>query len=346
MLDKKDYLKYNMDLISVIVPVYNVEQYLDECVQSIVDQIYSNLEIILVDDGSPDNCPQICDDWALRDDRIKVIHKKNGGLSSARNAGIEIATGQYIGFVDSDDIINPEMYLSLISQFSIYSDLAIAATSLMAYTPTKQWRFMKFQNVEYNKPFSMEIAIKHMISGSIDASVCDKLFKRIWFNNVRFCEGKLNEDWLFWYYSIKQNYATTQKMIVTDTSHYMYRVTPNSICNQDPSKSSKRLFFDIIANSDIIIDDMERWNPLLKEYILPFRLSILLKACVEINKYPILKRERKDECEKIIKQLHSAKIFKKYYNHSLFFNIGIIIGFYLPMLYPWYASLLNRLSLL
>ena len=90
-------------LISVIVPIYNVERYLEKCVNSILVQTYSNLEIILVDDGSPDNCPQLCDQLAKKDSRIVVVHKKNGGLSSARNAGIDIARGEYIGFVDSDD---------------------------------------------------------------------------------------------------------------------------------------------------------------------------------------------------------------------------------------------------
>lgn len=92
-------------LISVIVPVYKVEKYLNECVASIVNQTYKNLEIILVDDGSPDNCPQMCDEWAKKDNRIKVIHKPNGGVSSARNLGIDIAKGEYICFVDSDDYI-------------------------------------------------------------------------------------------------------------------------------------------------------------------------------------------------------------------------------------------------
>lgn len=89
-------------LISVIVPVYKVEQYLDRCVQSIVDQTYKNLEIILVDDGSPDNCPAMCDAWAAKDSRIRVIHKENGGVASARNVGLDNAVGQYISFVDSD----------------------------------------------------------------------------------------------------------------------------------------------------------------------------------------------------------------------------------------------------
>lgn len=97
-------------LISVIVPIYKVEQYLDECVQSIRNQTYTNLEIILVDDGSPDNCPEMCDNYARQDSRIKVIHKKNGGLCSARNAAISIAKGDYIGFVDGEDYISDTMY--------------------------------------------------------------------------------------------------------------------------------------------------------------------------------------------------------------------------------------------
>ncbi|MBQ6857596.1 MAG: glycosyltransferase, partial [Lachnospiraceae bacterium] len=99
-----------MDLISIIVPVYKVEMYLDRCVRSLVEQSYTNLEIILVDDGSPDNCGIMCDRWTEKDRRIKVIHKKNGGLSDARNAGLRIAAGEYIAFVDSDDWIEPEMY--------------------------------------------------------------------------------------------------------------------------------------------------------------------------------------------------------------------------------------------
>src|SRR5699024_9631307 len=96
--------------ISVIVPVYKVESYLERCILSIIKQTYKNLEIILVNDGSPDNCGELCDIYAKKDSRIKVIHKKNGGLSDARNVALDIATGDYIGFVDSDDWININMY--------------------------------------------------------------------------------------------------------------------------------------------------------------------------------------------------------------------------------------------
>ena len=103
-------MKSNKVLISVIVPIYKVEKYLDRCIKSIINQTYKNLEIILVDDGSPDNCPKMCDNWAKRDKRIKVIHKENGGVSSARNVGLDNSTGEYIGFVDSDDYIDNTMY--------------------------------------------------------------------------------------------------------------------------------------------------------------------------------------------------------------------------------------------
>ena len=121
-----------MDLISVIVPVYRTEAYLDRCIESIVDQTYTNLEIILVDDGSPDRCPQMCDEWARRDTRIRVIHKKNGGLSDARNAGMAAATGEYIGFVDSDDWIKPDMFRLLYEKMEqMQSDIAACGVEMV-----------------------------------------------------------------------------------------------------------------------------------------------------------------------------------------------------------------------
>ena len=114
-----------MRLISIIIPVYNVEKYLDRCIKSVLNQTYKNMEIILVDDGSPDNCPKICDDWAKKDDRIKVIHKENGGLGYARNSGLEMATGDYVLFIDSDDYIDSHLLSDIISSVDKYgkSDL-------------------------------------------------------------------------------------------------------------------------------------------------------------------------------------------------------------------------------
>ena len=114
-------------LISIIVPVYNAEQYLEKCVNSIINQTYTNLEIILVDDGSPDNCGAICDEYAKKDSRIKVIHKSNGGVSSARNRALECLTGEYVAFVDSDDYIHQDYINVLYNALSDGVDLSICA---------------------------------------------------------------------------------------------------------------------------------------------------------------------------------------------------------------------------
>ena len=98
-----------MAKVSIIVPIYNVEKYLHRCVDSIINQSHKDLEIILVDDESPDKCPEMCDEYAKQDSRVKVIHKKNGGLGYARNSGLEIATGEYVAFIDSDDYVEPDM---------------------------------------------------------------------------------------------------------------------------------------------------------------------------------------------------------------------------------------------
>ena len=113
--------------LSIIVPVYKVRRHLQKCIESILQQTYTDYELILVDDGSPDNCPAICDSYATKDPRIKTIHKKNGGLSSARNAGLAIATGEYIGYVDSDDFIEPAMYSTLLEMLEKDPKAGVAA---------------------------------------------------------------------------------------------------------------------------------------------------------------------------------------------------------------------------
>ena len=105
-----------MSKVSIVVPVYKTEKYLERCVCSLQNQTLQDIEIILVDDGSPDNCPDMCDQFAAHDSRIKVVHKKNGGLSSARNAGMKVASGKYIGFVDSDDDVEPDMFAFMLKE--------------------------------------------------------------------------------------------------------------------------------------------------------------------------------------------------------------------------------------
>lgn len=180
----------NSELISVIIPIYEVEKYLRKCVDSVLAQTYKNLEIILVDDGSPDNCGKICDEYAKKDNRVKVIHKRNGGLSSARNAGLDIAKGELVGFVDSDDYISPCMYEKLHNVLKTeQTDLALCDLEYV----NKDGPFTN-KNVPALKKETLtrEEALKKL--HNIPASVNHKLYKKKIFNGLRFRDGALYED--------------------------------------------------------------------------------------------------------------------------------------------------------
>ena len=184
------------DLISVIVPVYNVEKYLRKCIDSVLAQTYNNIEVILVDDGSPDNCGKICDEYSLMDSRIKVIHKENGGLSDARNKGIEAANGKYIMFVDSDDYISntmiDTMYKHIISDDS---DMVICRLLHVdeAGNVTNDFLDMCPHN---NMIMSSDNILKWIAKEDILFFVvaCCKLYKRSLWSDIRFPKGKLHED--------------------------------------------------------------------------------------------------------------------------------------------------------
>lgn len=143
-------------MISIIVPIYKVEKYLSKCVNSILNQTYKDLEIILVDDGSPDNCPHMCDAFAEKDSRIKVIHKQNGGLMSARQAGLRIATGEYVGFVDGDDWIEPEMYMHFYNAVEKYHPDIIVSEFYFDFGNKKNVSRQKLSKPFYNKQEMIE----------------------------------------------------------------------------------------------------------------------------------------------------------------------------------------------
>ena len=144
-------------LITVIIPVYKVEEYLEKCVQAVCRQTYKNLEILLVDDGSPDRCPEMCDAFALQDDRIRVIHKKNGGLSSARNAALDVARGEYIAFVDSDDTVEADMIESLYRGIQKYNcEIAICNH----YVEENGRLVMEIPPLDEEKVYTAEQALK------------------------------------------------------------------------------------------------------------------------------------------------------------------------------------------
>jgi glycosyltransferase involved in cell wall biosynthesis len=184
------------DLISVIVPVYKVEKYLEKCVDSIVRQTYHNIEIILVDDGSPDTCPQLCDEWEKRDSRIKVIHKENGGLSSARNAGLDIVKGAYIVFVDSDDYIADNMVERLYSALKEHN----ADMSLCGFTyideSNQPVEDMNSKLHTSDEVISGREAVKLLLSKYnwyYTIAWC-KLYRTELFQDIRFPVGKIHED--------------------------------------------------------------------------------------------------------------------------------------------------------
>lgn len=180
------------DLISVIVPVYKVENYLDRCVQSIVEQTYDNLEIILVDDGSPDQCPKMCDDWAAKDQRIKVIHKKNGGLSDARNVGIAESNGKYLTFIDSDDYVDSRFIECLYTQIQ-KNGAQMSCVGIQMFDDKSR------VNID-TEQHGMEIYTrKGAIEALFDSSkfrdyAWNKMFERSLFNTTTFPKGRLTED--------------------------------------------------------------------------------------------------------------------------------------------------------
>ncbi|WP_138310652.1 MULTISPECIES: glycosyltransferase [unclassified Clostridium] len=185
-------MSFNEELLSVIIPVYNVETYLKACINSIINQTYRNIEIILVDDGSTDMCPQICDEYKMLDSRVKVIHKKNGGQGSARNMGINIATGKYVAFCDSDDFIEPNMYESLITSL-VNTNSEMAICGFITHSGIRVVN-SKIPGKNYVWGSTKDIIREYFNSAYITGSPCNKVFLRHIFKEVRFPEGVARED--------------------------------------------------------------------------------------------------------------------------------------------------------
>ena len=226
------------ELISVIVPVYKVEPYLHKCVDSILGQTYQNLEVILVDDGSPDRCGQICDEYAEKDSRVKVIHKPNGGLSDARNAGMDVMTGRYVGFVDSDDWIEPVMYerlLELIHHFDADIAFGGVADDLEQDGKITTTKVSNYGEIPFFE--SSVDAMRRYFHGSWSA--WDKLYKADIFNDLRYPVGEINEDEAI----VLQVLSRAETVCYTNEVfyHYMRRLTGQSITTS--SFSPKKLIW-------------------------------------------------------------------------------------------------------
>lgn len=294
----------NLDkiLISIVVPVYNVEAFLPECIDSLLAQTHPNLEIILVDDGSPDNCGAICDLYAQKNQNIRVIHKENGGLSSARNAGIAAASGTYIGFVDSDDFIDKTMFRRLLeAAVSHHAQIAACGRYLVseagditgqAYTITEETFF------------NTKAALKEILtSGQLDVAVWDKLFLTSLFEGIAFPVGEINEDAAI----IFDLLCKTTGVVHIGTPMYCYRCRSGSI-TKSGYKPNKIHALDHAEQIYALLEAQHpELLPMAKQYIAYtccHQLSLILKNKTDLQAY-------KSHYKRYIRQLD------KYFFHLL-----------------------------
>ena len=220
-------------LISVIVPVYNVEEYLPRCVDSLLSQTYEKLEIILVDDGTKDASDKICDAYAARDPRVKVIHKENGGLSSARNAGIDIASGEYLAFVDSDDWIEPDTYAHMLGVALKYGVKLVCAGRYDVKSQTGEKKLGLCPPRE-EVISGMELTRRIFLWDNVDSAAWDKLYHRSLFREIRYPLGKICED-VPTTYRIALNAG---KIAMCDKPVYNYFHRPGSITTASVSEKT------------------------------------------------------------------------------------------------------------
>lgn len=282
--------------ISIIVPVYNVEQYLETCINSILQQSYREIEIILVDDGSTDSSGTLCDQLAKTDARIKVIHKKNGGLSDTRNAGLEVATGEYIGFVDSDDCVFPDMYERLLTLLNTYhADIAIC--DKIEFYEGETPEFTKIASSI--KVFNQEQAIDALADDvGLRSHVWNRLYSASLFNNLRFDVGKAYED----VYIMHRLFLRARKVVVTNEPMYCYLQRDSSILGTLNLKKRMDLFWGYARRYE---ETIVRYPDAAKKTVIPMYYCMW-----DIIKHSNLKN--KAEIKKII------AFYKK--------NVGIFLG--------------------
>lgn len=256
-------------LFSVIVPVFNVEDYLCQCIDSILAQTYREFELILIDDGSPDKCPVICDNYAVKDNRVKVIHQQNGGLSAARNTGIDAATGDYIVFVDSDDWIETDALEGFCESIKQYNHPDILETTITDYNPDGTFFHHDKSLDEYVREngFKKESALKWMTTFTSEKWLAPQMIVKTEFiisNGLRFCAGRLHEDMIWtptvcnlaesfgcysksWYCYRKNRIGSITHFINTANMLSIIDNT-NDIYNLYASKNKEAIFLFLIAS--------------------------------------------------------------------------------------------------
>lgn len=270
----------NNSLISIIVPVYNIKEYLPRCVDSLCAQTYQNIEIILVDDGSTDGTSLLCDELAKKDERIRVFHKENGGSSSARNLGIANSKGEYLGFVDSDDYVDPIMYEELYKgMMEFQADISQIGRDEIDIQGNLMPNICEPPTEKVFIP-SKEFLIELLMHRG-DCSFCTKLIKKELFENLHFPQGELNEDFKL----LVQMLSNVEGIVSLpqQTYHVFYRIGSNT--RKVDKKSFSRVYGDCVANADLVMDMVKIGQPELESVAFRFgifqRLEYLLHIPVE-----------------------------------------------------------------
>jgi len=322
------------ELISIIVPIYNVERYLEKCVRSIINQTYKNIEIILINDGSKDNSAAICDEFLKQDDRIIVIHKENEGLSEARNVGLSVAKGKYVGFIDSDDYIEKDMFERMYNNLKRFN-VDISICNMVEENEDGKKIYYYIDNntgiVEFNKIEALKGLI---IDKMITNHACNKLYKKELFNNIKYPYKRKMEDMATTY----KIFDVANKVVVDSSVGYHYIQRKDSIMGN--------INKDLIEHYELAVEEKDRYlldkYPELKESIQIERINsikTLFYYCVSAGfkdiynskKYKKLleeyRRYYKGYRKKIFKTINNgAKIAYELLNINLFvFRVYIIL---------------------
>lgn len=305
------------ELISVIVPIYNVEKYLRACIESILNQTYKSIEIILVDDGSTDFCPEICDEFQKKDNRIKVIHKKNGGLSDARNIGIENSSGLYICFVDSDDFIKTN-YVELLYKSIKKNNTKISQCGYTYYDGTAK------ENINYNNDIVLkkrEYFYDNFTSHIIDNTVVwNKMYSKDIFKDLKFNKGKIHEDEYFTYKAVDK----AGKISIIKECLYLYRINETSIMRR---KYNYKRLDALEAFREKNIYFKEKYDSDLYNCFATYYLDLLLYHYKQVTIY--LKDKKIKNCIKN----DVRKIYKTFEILNPKLKIKTILFTKLPILY-------------
>ncbi len=306
-----------MELISVIIPVYNVEKYLNACLDSLVNQTYKELEIILVDDGSTDNSGDICDNWAKKDSRIKVFHKKNGGQSTARNMGLDVCTGKYIGFVDSDDYVSLDMFHKLHTEIAKHGcDMVCCAYKNVDENGNEVTRdIIKWEKPEYHTVYSGEEYLKMMLECRYIPIVWDKLYTKEFIGKHRFNGDYLAEDTLYIYEVQTPN---TKIVFIPDMLYY-YVVRGGSTTHG----FNEKYYTDKVRGSFEIENEAVKKFPKLKNSIKTNQLRMIASFLTYMpHKYI---REKNKSYLYVLNKLKENKQFISKSNNSLVFKTFLIL---------------------